>query len=583
MGHMDKVNSSFTRGIRLVWWWSLGLGSILGAASLIGANPSPIAAWTYGGPPAWQATPHAGQSLRQILAQKETQHLLHLLIQKTARAFAQWLAPQKTNHQALLQNHLQSSLTALLHTRWAGMVWQPDPKKGYSWALIIQPSPQKLAFWTRTWNTLAQTLQLSPRTTHSQQASFTWIQLSRPSAYLWYAQEKNSVTFGFTPALSFLTPKVLSFLKSLLQQNQSSPQAPWLTGQISLGQLLSSCSRPPYGWPTITFRLIPSRQKMRLTATIRFPKPVPWTSPAWNVPTNLIREPLVSFTALRGMQDFLRSGGFLSQTPFHTPPNHFYAWSVGNLPFGSYCAFDAPWSTNQLASLAPWAEKQIKQTLPGLERIRAVYQPRFQRLIISNLLFAIPFLAPAPKPHTNFYVAGLSLPLVVKGDPPPPGLLAQLNQDSNLIYYHWELTSRRLPHLFLAQMFYYMYSGFLAPPPQGAINGWITRTNIQALLGNTATKILRVDSQTFQLIRSSTTGLSAWELLLLCNWIDGKQFPRWTPPQRPALPHKPPSTPTEPQRIQIILPSSPPSSPPPSSKPPTKKQPSRLPPSKPKQ
>jgi len=580
---MDKVNFSFTRGSRFVWWWSLGLGSILGAVSLIGSSLPPIATWSYGGPPTWQATPHAGQSLRQILAQKETQHLLHLLIQKTAHAFAQWLAPQKTKQQTLLQNLLQSSLTALLHTQWAGIVWQPESRKGYSWALTIQPSPQKLAFWTKTWNTLLQTLQLSPRSSRSQQIHITWVQLPHPSVYLWYVQEKNSVTFGFTPDLSFQAPKVLSSLKSLLQQTRPSPQAPWLMGRISFAQLFSSCSRPPYGWPTITFRLIPLHQKMRLTATIRFPKPVPWTFPNWNVPTNLIREPLVSFTALRGMQDFLQSGGFLSQTPFHTPPNHFYAWSVGNLPFGSYCAFDAAWSTNQLASFAPWVEKQIKQILPGLERIHAIYQPRFQRLIISNLLFAIPFLAPAPKPYTNLYVAGLSLPLVVKGAPPPPGLLAQLNQDSNLIYYHWELTSHRLPHLFLAQMFYYMRSGFLAPPPQGAINGWITRTNIQALLGNTATKILRVDPQTFRLIRSSATGLSAWELLLLCNWIDGKQFPCWTPPQRPTLPHKPPSSSKEPHQIQIILPSPSPSSPPAPSKLPTKKPPSRLPPSKPKQ
>lgn len=277
----------------------------------------------------------------------------------------------------------------------------------------------------------------------------------------------------------------------------------------------------------------PKGSLVRTEAALRLAGQVDLTSSPWQVPTNIIREPLISFTAVRGLRALLNGSNFLPSNVRRCAPEQLYAWAVGNHPFGWFAVADMNCPIESFAASAPEIEQRIKDFLPGLENVRLVFQQQHSRLIISNLTFAVPFLAKGPGADTNLTVFGLSLPLNVSGSPPPPELLNQLNVPG-LVCYHWELTEQRLPHLFLTYMFYIMQGGFEAPPEQGVINGWLLHTNITARLGNTVTKVVQTSPNSLSLERSSVLGFSSAELLLLANWLDGEDFPLWTPPKRPA-------------------------------------------------
>ena len=46
---------------------------------------------------------------------------------------------------------------------------------------------------------------------------------------------------------------------------------------------------------------------MRTRAELDFPEPLPLEMEAWNIPTNLIHDPLIGFAAVRGIRPWLKS------------------------------------------------------------------------------------------------------------------------------------------------------------------------------------------------------------------------------------------------------------------------------------
>ena len=57
----------------------------------------------------------------------------------------------------------------------------------------------------------------------------------------------------------------------------------------------------PAGLPRLTLSAIGDGGNVRTAGQLNFPKPLPFELEPWNIPTNLIHEPLVSFTAVQGV------------------------------------------------------------------------------------------------------------------------------------------------------------------------------------------------------------------------------------------------------------------------------------------
>jgi hypothetical protein len=158
---------------------------------------------------------------------------------------------------------------------------------------------------------------------------------------------------------------------------------------------------------------------------VTYPEAIPWQPHPMIFPTNLVREPLLSFVTGQDVEPFLKSGGTLSR--FCTDPlrDQFYFWSMSELAFESFAAWPDSDPTNTMKTLSTQALADLNPKLQELDGTGLAWKPRQLRLVWLKLPLITPSLLPAPAPATNgqFLLAAL-LPLTPGKGPAPAALWA---------------------------------------------------------------------------------------------------------------------------------------------------------------
>jgi hypothetical protein len=275
-------------------------------------------------------------------------------------------------------------------------------------------------------------------------------------------------------------------------------------------------------WPHAELSVAARGEQLRTTMQLTFAEPVTGALTPWHVPTNLVREPLISFTGARGVAPWLARSATLQQLELRPIPNELYAWAQETVPFQSFLAFPASDVTNQLA--------RIGQRLPGLVGTnlqrsglnQITWQPTNAQVSWKALPIIVPELKPARDGGSDFILGGL-FPPAPSTNPPPAALLAQFSDRTNLVYYNWEITQARLwQWRMMAQLF-----AVVLDVPQFSTNTaglpWLMK--VDSHLGNTVTEISAVSPREWTLVRNSHLGLTALELVTLTRWLESVDFP----------------------------------------------------------
>jgi len=129
--------------------------------------------------------------------------------------------------------------------------------------------------------------------------------------------------------------------------------------------------------------------------------------------------------------------------------------------------------------------------------------------------------------------------------PLPPELFVLLAQ-SNLVYYHWEITAARLKLLPQLSQLALMVTQHRQLDEQSAAGKWLDR--IGPTLGNMVTEVTQTAPNELLFMRKAPGGLTAVELTALANWLEAPNFPGCDlllpPPKARRLhPKKTPGTP----------------------------------------
>ena len=112
-------------------------------------------------------------------------------------------------------------------------------------------------------------------------------------------------------------------------------------------------------WPRIALTVSGREQDVRLAGRLVFPEPVTGPLEPWQVPTNLIREPLIGFGAWRGVRPLLERWEILSRLGITPAPNEVYCWAQSvNVP-QSLVAFPANDPTNRVRAMLEPARELI--------------------------------------------------------------------------------------------------------------------------------------------------------------------------------------------------------------------------------
>lgn len=317
----------------------------------------------------------------------------------------------------------------------------------------------------------------------------------------------------------------------------------WLTADLNwprLAQIFPALAG--FDFPKIQMQAAGRGGNLQVTGKLALAQPLP-TLEKWRLPAASIRQPLVSFTAARGIGPWLAKQPWMRPLEIQPPPDQLFIWALARIPFETFAAEPVP---DAKAALA-----QLNQRLSADNNSPEQFTSLFKFTMTNNEISwrGLPFITPSvqavSEPAGDFLVGGF-FPNAGQIRPLPPELSAAMNAP-NLVYYHWEVTGERLKDLpQLSQLLLVLTRHEQVKVPSAAAN-WLDR--IEPSLGVAVTEVTQTAPNELAFKRTASGGLTAIELLALVDWLEAPQFPafdlRLPPPRvRPGQkPFNPLSTP----------------------------------------
>jgi hypothetical protein len=301
----------------------------------------------------------------------------------------------------------------------------------------------------------------------------------------------------------------------------------WLEADLDLSRL----SNPLFSTnsPFISLAVNGDGANVLTHADLNFPNAIQAPMPSWNIPTNLIHEPLGSFTAVRGIQSMLATSGAwaaLSNLIGHSnpPPQQACFWSQQNGQFLNYFAAPQPDAADHVRELT---ERVMTRSNPWLDArgfVSFSRMPDGNGFTWGNLAIVKPFLTFKDVGADSFVFGGLLAGADSSTNSPIRSTLLQdWPAQTNLFYYDWELTGRRVePWLYISQI---VRTILRRDQMQMTTAGVTWLGAIKARLGESTTEITQTGPNRLSFDRKSTIGLTAPELHLLIDWLESPQFP----------------------------------------------------------
>ena len=293
------------------------------------------------------------------------------------------------------------------------------------------------------------------------------------------------------------------------------------------------------GLPETQFSVAPAATDLKINGKFLFPENLAIKLDPWRVPTNTLRQPFVSFTAVRGISAWLKTQPWALPYQINPAPNQYFVWALPQVPFQTFAAYPV---TDSLATLKQ-LHSQLEAELAAANAKNEFMMPF--SLVLMNREISVrgmPFIAPTieatSEPAGQFIVAA-GFPNVPKSKPLPPELFTRLGQN-NLVFYHWEITAQRFPAALNISQFGLMMTSHKQLSGDSASMKWIQR--IGGSLGNTVTEVFQTGPDQMTFTRKAPGIFTAVELLALGNWFEATNFPgcdlKLPPPkkkpQRPA-------------------------------------------------
>ena len=299
----------------------------------------------------------------------------------------------------------------------------------------------------------------------------------------------------------------------------------WINGSVEVSWLSRAA-----GWqvqsnsnlPVVEFSAMAEAGNVKTLAKLTFPSNAPIQLQPWNIPTNMIFDPLIAFTASRHVAPLL--DWWQNKLSVHAlqPFDQVVSWAVAGFPFQTYFAIPQPQPTNAISLMSDWLTQKISgqggSSFPG----RLVTDTNFQRVTLEGFPFVSPRLE-AVQDSARALLFGGFIPIMRTNRPMPFELLAQINADTNLFYYDWEITGPRVEAwTYIGQTMRLMLNRAQLPPGSLGMD-WLKAVTPRA--GNSVTAISVSASNRLSLIRNSTIGMTGVEAHLLVDWLESPEFP----------------------------------------------------------
>ena len=334
--------------------------------------------------------------------------------------------------------------------------------------------------------------------------------------------------------------EVLANIKTL--GRPAKPTGAWLDGDANLARfdgwlpMLANLKNLPVAHFSVSNRA----DFVRTYATLDFPAPHGWKSEPWQIPTNLIRDPLVSFLAVRGVAPVLDSFPSWREFGYQPTPSQIFGWGNGSMPFQFNYA--AP-SGNVLEQLKTMDAK-VAEAVLGHDRQRSpgqqiVWDTNTPRIVWRGLPMAMPH-AGVLRDAGREYLAIGCFPQVFLTNRLPAQLYQALDRN-DLVAFDFEIGELRVQHWRQLYQLAEISSRLSAVSTNAPFPSWLGE--VAPKLGEAVTELRAGSPTQMTLVRKSPLGLTAGEILTLGRWLDSTNFPAFglfpAQPLRPTGPRRP--------------------------------------------
>ena len=277
------------------------------------------------------------------------------------------------------------------------------------------------------------------------------------------------------------------------------------------------------GLPEMQFTVTAPDNNFRINGKFYFPENLALNLDPWRVPTNTLRAPFNSFTAVRGFASWFQSQPWAQPYQITPVPNQLILWSLPSFPFQTFAAVAVPDAANALSQfyerLTPVFYKANAE-----DKLMAPVTPEMtnRMVILKGVPFAAPRLQTLTEPAGQFLFGELFPNPPRSREPIPPQLFQPLAA-KNLVFYHWEITASRIPQLLQVTQLGLMMTMHKQLEPNSAAFKWLQR--VGAVLGPTDTEITQSGPAELTFARKTPGIFTATEFYTLANWLEATNFP----------------------------------------------------------
>lgn len=383
------------------------------------------------------------------------------------------------------------------------------------YALAIHLNDNRAQVWSRN---LAAVLQ-----------NWTGLAISPDAAGNWHFKKHeapNLVTFQRQGAWVVIDcgQDTLSLGQDVLAvANRTTADKDWLSVDINWPRLAQS-------FPDLKALDLPETQlavsapatSLHIEGKFFYPHDLPDVLPAWQVPTNIIHEPFISFTAARSFASWLSSRTWARPYAISPTPDQLFTWGSDGMPFQTYMILPVADANDALKQVNRQLDTILTAPHPGNPMLTPVRTKLTNDMVtVEGIPFAAPYLQAIKSLAGHFLLAG-GFPANPHGRPMPAELLRQLAQ-KNLVFYHWEITAERWPQVLQLTQLAMMLSWHKQLDANSAAFKWAAK--ISPTLGNTVTEAYQTAPDQLSFSRNAPGGLTAFEFIVLADWLEADDFP----------------------------------------------------------
>ncbi len=273
--------------------------------------------------------------------------------------------------------------------------------------------------------------------------------------------------------------------------------------------------------PPVELKVTGSGEYVRTEGKLLYSDRLPIKLEPWKIPTNIVIDPLISFTCGQGIAPVLPQIKGYEQLGIKEKPNQFSLWGMATVHAQTFLTVPMSDPTNVMKQIAPRLPGFVSANITNLLG-NFLWVSNRAEWIWHGLPMVLPHVHPEKLPAGEFLYAGL-FPMGPRTNTAPGELFAQVIGRTNLVYYDWELTQERLPHARHTFQLLDIIQQRRLPSAKIASQRWLT--NIVAHLGNSITEVTQTSPKELSLVRKSHVGLTGFELVLLTRWLDSPGFP----------------------------------------------------------